>query len=176
MVEYIDFVGISKNTPLAHIMGLGKKCVKCNNCCNYGSGFLLKEDIKNMAGFLKITEEELKQKFLEEGERFNTRLMRPKSVKQGKPYGICIFFNTKKGCTIHPVKPTECRISTCDQSGEAISLWFALNYLVNQNDAESIRQYASFLKTHKTLPGGSLEEIVPDKERLKGILSYQVIK
>jgi len=52
-----------------------------------------------------------------------------------------------------------------------------LNYLVNKNDPESIRQYAAYLKSGgKTIPGGKLEELIPDKEKLKKILNFEQLK
>lgn len=51
-----------------------------------------------------------------------------------------------------------------------------LNHQVNVNDPESIRQYAIYLKTHTTIPGGELEELVPDKERLRKILDFTILK
>ena len=54
--------------------------------------------------------------------------------------------------------------------------WFTLNHFVNVDDPESIRQWAVYLKTHDTIQGGSLEELVPDKKLLKKILNYEIIK
>ena len=44
----------------------------------------------------------------------------------------------------------------------------------NKDDAESVRQFAIYLKSGgKTLEGAKLENFVPDKERLKKILSFE---
>lgn len=52
-----------------------------------------------------------------------------------------------------------------------------LNYLVNKDDPESIRQYSTYLKSGgKTIEGGKLEELVPDKEKLKKILSFEQLR
>jgi len=152
-------------------------CDACKNGCRYGSGFLVGDDIKNIAKFKSISEKELKENFLEEKELFNTILLRPKLITKGKPYGKCIFFDEEKGCTVHPVKPLQCKISMgCKEYGEDLSLWFMLNHQVNPNDPESIRQYAIYLKTQRTLPGGSLKELVPDKEKLKNMLNFNKLK
>ena len=48
-----------------------------------------------------------------------------------------------------------------------------LNHFVNKDDAESIRQYASYLKSGgKTLEGAELKELVPNKEKLRKILEF----
>ena len=103
-------------------------------------------------------------------------ILRIRSEKTDKNYGPCIFLDERKGCLIHEVKPLECRIGSCEKHGQEISIWFMLNYLVNPKDPESIRQYAMYLKTQPTIPGGRLEEIIPDDKRLKRILSFDILK
>ena len=92
------------------------------------------------------------------------------------PYGECVFHDKKQGCTIHEVKPLHCKVGSCNDHGEAIHLWFTINYFVNKNDPESVRQWATYLKTHPTIPGGELEDLVPDKEMLSKILSYEILR
>ena len=172
-------VNITKLTPLKEVLQLAHPC-SCKACsigCMHGSGSLSNEDIPKIAEFLQISEDELKNKFLEELRKFNTKNFRPKILRKDKPYGKCIFYDEKNGCKIHEVKPLECKVSMgCKDYGEKISLWFMLNYFVNKDDAESIRQYASYLKTGgKTLDGAKLEELVPDKEKLKKILNYEIM-
>ena len=166
---------ITKQTPLIKILEIGKECKRCGHCCKHGSGFLAGDGIKKISGFLQITEKELKKDFLEEIEKFNTKRYRPVTIKKGKPYGVCTFY-TADGCRIQPVKPLECKVGNCNQYGEQLSIWFALNYFVNKSDPESIRQYAIYLKTHNTIPGGRLEELVPDKEELKEILEFKKLR
>lgn len=169
---------LTKNTPAKDVLKLAHpcKCEACNNGCKYGSGFLADEDIPKIAKHLEITEEVLKKEFLEEAEKFNTKKLRPKILRKGKPYGKCAFFNEEIGCRIHEAKPLECKISMgCKDYGEQLSLWFMLNHFVDETDAESIRQFAAYLKSGgKTLEGAGLEDFVPDKEKLRKILSYEM--
>ena len=51
---------IKKDTPLKQVLKIGEECSKCGHCCNYGSGALTKDDLKNISKFLKINEKELK--------------------------------------------------------------------------------------------------------------------
>ena len=149
------------------------KCARCSHGCKVGSGFFGDESLKPTAQFLGISEEELKAKYLEEVEMFHTKRFRPKT--QAKPFGQCIFFDKIKGCTIHPVKPLECKIASgCKAHGEEAQIWFRLNYFVNPDDPQSIREYANVLKCNpKTIKGGSLKELVPDNTRRSNILSYK---
>ena len=154
------------------------RCNACNNGCRYGSGMLVGDDAKNIAQFLKIPEERLKKDFLEETEQFNTKLLKPKLLREsGKPYGRCIFHDEKKGCTVHPVKPLQCKTSiSCKDYGEDLAIWFMANFAVNKDDAESVRQFAQYIKSGgKLIPGASLQELVPDKEKLKKILNYEIL-
>lgn len=167
---------VTKTTRLREILKLGSVCQQRNHCCKFGSGFLVGDDLKNIAGFLGIGEEELIEKYLEEKELFNTKLLRPRLKERDKPYGECVFFDGK-GCKIHEVKPLQCKVGNCSEYGEELSVWFMLNYLVNKDDPESIRQYAAYLKSGgKTIPGGKLEELVPDKEKLKRVLNFERLK
>ena len=171
---------IHKNTPLKEVLKLSApcRCNACNNGCKYGSGLLIGDDSKNIAAFLMVSEEELKKEFLEEVELFNKRMLRPKLAREGKkPYGQCVFFNEQKGCTIHEVKPLECKTSiNCRDYGEDLSVWFKVNFVIDANDAESIRQYAQYIKSGgKLIQGAELEELVPDKEKLSKILGYEIL-
>ena len=172
---------IHKNTPLKEVLKLAApcKCNACNHGCKYGSGSLAGDDAKKIAAFLGIPEKELKKGFLEGIELFNKKLLRPILIREkNKTYGRCVFYDDEKGCTIHEVKPLECKTSiNCKEYGEELSVWFMLNYAVNPEYPESIRQFAQYIKSGgKLIPGASLEELVPDKERLKKILNYEILK
>ncbi|MBI4145553.1 YkgJ family cysteine cluster protein [Candidatus Woesearchaeota archaeon] len=161
---------ITKSTPLNVVEELADtpcRSHKCTKCCEYGTGTTLPEDLKRIAHHLGITEAELKDKYFDPITKYNTTHSRPKMLKQ--PYGPCTFLG-KDGCTIHEVKPTGCRLSSWNQHGEQLNEWFDLNYFVDVNDAESVRQWAQRLKFSSTIPGGQLHELVPDKEKLKKML------
>ena len=172
---------ITKNTPLKKVLSLAAPC-QCNSCnhgCKFGSGALAGDDSKNIAKFLNISGEELKQNFLEEKELFNKKVLKPKLLREkNKIHGKCVFYDDKKGCTIHEVKPLECKTSIqCKDYGQELSVWFMVNHIVDSNDAESIRQYSQYIETGgKIIPGAELENLVPDKSRLKKILSYEILK
>ncbi len=178
IIQHVAGITITKETPQNIAEGYGKECTQCGKCCSLDSGMVLEKDIPALAKFLEISETELKQKYLDENSKFNTFAYKLKRIKpENKPYGKCILFDEKTGCTVHEVKPTHCRVcSTKSKHGEQLSIWFILNYFVNPNDPESIRQYAQYLKTHPTIPGGELEKLVPDPEKLKKILRYELFR
>ncbi len=168
---------ITKSTPLSKVLRLGKECRKCGHCCQHGTGFLVKEDIPKIAKHQGITEKELIKNCLEPVTKFNTTLYRPFSVKNKKPFGVCIFYNTDKGCIIHDVKPLQCKVGNCSEYGEELSVWFDLNHFVNENDPQSIREWNLYLDSGgKNIPGGTLKELVPNEKALKKILNYEVLK
>jgi uncharacterized protein len=148
---------ITKETPLKEIEKIGSKCNKCGHCCSYGSGFAVARDLPKIAKFLKISVDELKKKYFESVNQFNTTLYRPKLL--GKPYGPCIFLKDKQ-CSIHPVKPLQCKTGNLFEYSEDLRVWFALNYQVNEEDPESIRQWESYLKNggHNIKGGAKGEE------------------
>ena len=172
---------IHKNTPLKEVLTLAApcRCDSCNHGCKFGSGSLAGDDSKKIAAFLNVSEQDLKKGFLEEAELFNRRVLRPKVIKEGnKTYGQCVFYDEQKGCTIHEVKPLECRTSIqCKDYGEDLSVWFMVNHIIDFKDPESIRQYSQYIKSGgKIIPGAEMENLVPDKDRLKKILSYEILK
>ena len=172
---------ITKNTPLKEVLKLAPacQCNACNHGCKFGSGSLAEGDSKRIAEFLKISEEDLKKDFLEEIELFNKKVLRPRLLRgKGKVHGRCVFYSDKKGCTIHSAKPLECKISMgCKDYSEELSIWFMVNNVIDTNSPESIRQYAQYIKSGgKVIPGAELENLVPDKEKLSKIISYEILK
>ncbi len=171
---------INKKTSLHEILRLVKecKCDKCESGCRFGSGIFVEGEIKKAARFLGLNEDKFKKEYLEETEQFNKVFFRPR-IKRGKnPYGPCIFFDEKKKCRIHEVKPMQCRLSMpCKSYGEDIMIWLMLNYIVDPSDPEAIRQFASYLAIGgKTFDDGKLEDFVKDKKMLKDILSFEKLK
>jgi Fe-S-cluster containining protein len=180
---------ISAKTPLKDVIKYGavadKKLEKKKippekrgiENCDFGSGFCHEKDLPKLAAFLRVSVDDLKEKYLEEVDKFNTKRYRPKVMrKEGMPYGQCIFLDKEKGCTVHQVRPLQCRVAHTDENSEALAKWFDFNYFVNRNDPESIRQYALWLQFNEPLPGAEIESIVQDKELLNKILNYEVMK
>ncbi len=171
---------IKKGTPLKAIKVLAPACTckECSHGCTMGSGMLAEGDAKNIAKFLGISEAELRQKFLEEIELLNKKMLRPKLERYGKPYGKCVFYDTKRGCTVHQVKPLQCKISMgCKEYSSDLTAWFMLNHVLDPHDPEAVRQYADYIASGgHVIPGGKLEEIVPDKKTRKKILGFKILK
>ena len=137
---------------------------------------LAKDDLKSIASFLKISEKEAREKYFEEIELLNKKMLRPKLLRKDKPYGMCIFFDGKQGCKIHKVKPLQCKVAMgCKDYGEDLMSWFTANFVLNANDPESIRQYSQFIKSGgKVIEGAELEDLVPDNDKLRKSLAYEI--
>lgn len=171
---------IRKNTPQERVLEQAPACGcdACSHGCHYGSGAFTDEQLPEVAEFLGVAESELKEHYLERVTKFNTTLWRPKvERKDSLPYGECTFFHDGK-CSIHPVKPLECQVAMgCEEDGEDHILWFTLNHFVNPYDPQSVREWQTHLKTGgKTLPGGEVEDLVPDKETREKILNYERLR
>ncbi len=165
---------IRKDTPLKvieHLADTPCAKLKCTKCCEYGTGTATDADLPEIAKQLGVSVPKLKEQYFEPVTKYNTTLWRPKTL--AKPYGPCVLL-TKDGCSIHAVRPTGCRLSSWNQHGEQLNEWFDLNYFVNAEDSESVRQWAARLKFKSTIPGGELKSLVPDKEKLKKILKGEL--
>jgi hypothetical protein len=165
------------NSPKENVMKLTHpcRCSACENTCRYGSGALVEDDLHNIAEFLNKSEEEIKEKYLEKITKFNTTLLRPKLLREyNKPYGKCIFYDEVDGCTVHQVKPLECKIAMgCKDYGEELIIWFNLKHYLNRKDVESLRQFKIYLDSGgKTLPGAEFKDVF-NKKTLKMLKNYE---
>lgn len=138
---------IKRNSLLKEVLKNQQPCELCGKCCEYGSGFLIDEDLKRIAEFLKITEEELENKYLETILIYNKEMLRPKFKK---PYGKCIFLK-KKECSIHKAKPLHCKVACRGEKGEQNDQWFKINYIVDKNDKIAINEWKEFEKRNKVI-------------------------
>ena len=171
-------LSITKHTPEERIVEIGKECTGCGHCCKVDSGILFEEDVTRIADHLHMPRDDFIKTYLDDHERFNTKCWKLKQLREdNKPYGRCILLDQDNKCSVHEAKPKYCKLqSTVSRHGQQLSVWFALHHFVNPNDPESIRQWAMYLKTHPTIPGGQLHELVPDKERLRRIMTYEELR
>lgn len=86
--------------------GLCFECTECGKCCSGPSGYVwvTEEEIKEMAKFLKMTEELFRRKFVRQ--RQNRYALVERKSLDGQ-YD-CIFLKEKK-CTIYEARPRQCR-------------------------------------------------------------------
>ena len=168
---------IHKNSSHIILEELGKDCRRCGHCCSYGSGIVLESEVPRIATKLKLSTEEFKEKYLEPHECFSAKHYRFRQRREkGKPYGSCIFLTDEKLCEIHAVKPLYCRIGNCGPLANDAIQWFHLNHSVDKFKPDSIREWKIYCELKDVIPGGKLEELVPDKETLARILSYDILK
>lgn len=84
--------------------GLYFGCTECGNCCSDTSGYveLTEAEAENIAGFLKLSEADFLEKYVEL--RDQESAFRLKSHENGD----CIFL-VENRCTIYPARPLQCR-------------------------------------------------------------------
>ena len=63
--EEIPMVLITKKTPLLKILELDSTCEQDGKCCEYGGGFIIRDDIPRLAEYLGLTENQFKAKYVE---------------------------------------------------------------------------------------------------------------
>lgn len=83
--------------------GLRFSCTQCGDCCTGEPGYVWINDreIKEIAKFLGTSETEVRTYY---GRKDNKGI-----TLREKSNGDCVFFEKGKGCTIYPVRPTQCR-------------------------------------------------------------------
>ncbi len=167
---------LTKDSPLKEVLELGRiNCGSCTHCCQYSSGALVDSDFQPIADFLHISVDELKEKHLEQVTKFNTTRWRPRLLRDGKPYGPCTFL-TEKECSIHPVRPLQCRTFKCEERpvpdngitspgydksiGTLLDQWFALNQFVDLKDPISVAEWKAYVETSAevVIDGGFISE------------------
>ena len=83
-------------------------CETCpGRCCNGESGniWVTRKEIQAIAGYLNITTNEFIETHLrKKGYRFTLI-----ELKQGDNYACVFFDHEKNGCSIYPVRPSQCR-------------------------------------------------------------------
>ncbi len=78
-------------------------CKMCGQCCRGEGGIIVvQEEIEHICKYLNIPEQVFISEYLIKD------VCGKYSIKINK-HGYCIFFDTKKGCKIHVVKPNICR-------------------------------------------------------------------
>ena len=74
----------------------------CTECCRQrGFVYLTESDIKRAAEFLGMTAGAFERRYV-----YRTRNLRRLRVPRGSP----CYFLMEEGCSIHPAKPTQCRV------------------------------------------------------------------
>jgi Fe-S-cluster containining protein len=176
--RFVDAHIITKETPQKVVEKYGQECTKCHQCCKVDSGLVLEDDLQRLADHMNLPRDEFEEQFLVSHEKFNKKVWKLKQIKEpGKPFGRCVFLDDEKGCMVHEKKPLHCKVtSPKSKFGEQLSLWFVLNHLLDPHDPEAVRQWASYLKSHPTIPGGELHQLVPNKEKRENILSYKIFR
>jgi len=83
--------------------GLRFTCTMCGDCCTGEPGFVWvdEDDLAALAAY--------RQESVEEVRGLYTRWTSRGRTLREKPNGDCIFYDRRKGCTVYPVRPPQCR-------------------------------------------------------------------
>lgn len=98
-------------------------CAKCQSACTYKPGWFLPGEAEKVAEYLGMSMETLFAEWLGvdwwEGSDLPTFVLSPAMTTHpsgtefpGDPRGACVFYKDGR-CSIHPVKPFECRTYWC---------------------------------------------------------------
>ena len=167
---------ISKDTPVDEILKIEN--TNPYSHCKLSSGYVLDEEIKDIANFLGITEEELKREYLEKAERFGREIFRVKqekkklSTEEGEielPHGKCVFYDERFGCLLGDKRPLFCKLPNHPLLSKDIIEWFDINFIIDPDDPKTLREWEQYVKMKEdVIPGGEIENIIP-KEQLEKI-------
>jgi Fe-S-cluster containining protein len=83
--------------------GLRFTCTRCGHCCTGEPGFVWVDDkdLAQLADFLGETPETFEKLYTKDTSR-------GLSLRE-KLNGDCVFWDRRKGCTVYPVRPPQCR-------------------------------------------------------------------
>jgi Fe-S-cluster containining protein len=83
--------------------GLRFRCTRCGDCCTGAPGFVWvnEDEVAALARHLGEPVEEVRALY--------TRLTPRGSTLREKANGDCVFFDHRRGCTVYPVRPRQCR-------------------------------------------------------------------
>jgi Fe-S-cluster containining protein len=83
--------------------GLRFTCTQCGHCCTGAPGYVWVTD-DEVAAIARFREESV-----ESVTAIYTRKVEPRRSLREKNNGDCIFYDKKKGCTVYPARPAQCR-------------------------------------------------------------------
>ncbi|MBI4569398.1 MAG: YkgJ family cysteine cluster protein [Planctomycetes bacterium] len=84
--------------------GLRFSCARCGHCCTGepGNVWLAREEIGPLAAHLGLAREEFLSR--------HTRVVEHKVSLVESASGDCMFYDRARGCTVHDLKPLQCRV------------------------------------------------------------------
>ncbi len=191
MKKDFSTVDITKLTPKHKILELVKESARPGDMCETLPGYIHEKEIDEIANQLGVSVKELKDNFLREVRAYNTVLHRPKheaverrlgfkptDIIHQMPYGKCIFLDGAKPgehkCMLGDSKPLHCKIASNGAFSEKLHAWYLLNHAVKTGDKFSLREWAIYLKTHPSIPGGELHELIDNPQKLNAIFQDEV--
>jgi Fe-S-cluster containining protein len=83
--------------------GLRFTCTQCGKCCTGEPGvvWVTDDELAAIAAYIKESAEVVRKVY--------TGKARGRTTLREKANGDCVFYDRKKGCTVYPVRPPQCR-------------------------------------------------------------------
>jgi len=83
--------------------GLRFRCTQCGHCCTGAPGFVwvTEDELDALSRFQAMPRDQV--------EKLYTRWLGSRRSLREKANGDCVFSDKKAGCTISPVRPSQCR-------------------------------------------------------------------
>ncbi len=165
---------IKKDSSKEEVIRLNEECSRCSYSCEYESHPLVEDDFRKISRHLGISEEELREKYLEQVEIFSTKGFRPKLKRDyKKPYGKCIFYHNNE-CALQEKKPLGCKIKKdCPIHGRDLAAWFNVNYFLDKNNMNSILDYFIYAESNGHIVPGAKPDEIFDEETKKKVREYK---
>ncbi len=190
MKEGFPTVDITRLTHQEKVLAMVGQGARPGAPCESSPGYVKEEEAEAIAARLGVSLEKAKEAFLREVRAYNKKLYKPKhepkEIRLGDrrtgarhiaPYGRCVFLDKeqpdKHACMLGESMPLHCKVSAQGEHSHKLHVWYLLNHVVDAEDPRSLREWAIYLKTHPTIPGGRLEDLVPDADRLRRILEAE---
>lgn len=121
--------------------GLRFECTQCGKCCTGEPGYVWVDD-DELARLAKYRGEPV-----HEFRAVYTRTARGKRTLKEKANGDCVFYVEGQGCTVYPVRPTQCRTWPFWES--------------------NLKTEEAWERTEGLCPGSGQGELIPVEEILK---------
>lgn len=104
-------------------------CKRCGQCCRFEIPITLL-DIHRMAEYLKVTDQKIFDKYIQNKISSRSSLFMIRKNKQG----ICLLLSVDKQCAIHPAKPRACEFFACSLDfGDKIMPWTIIGVDISQH-------------------------------------------
>lgn len=189
MKDEFTTIDVTRLTPKEKILEMVGQSARPGKICNNSPGFIHEGELEDIATEMDISIGRLKETLLRPVQMYGKTLHKPKhevnmrrvgdkliGTEYEMPYGPCVFLDSNSDghkCRIENAKPLHCKLAK-EGAADKFHAWYVLNHAIDAENPTAIRQWAVHLRTHPTIPGGELHDLVPDRKKLADILGNRL--